>query len=450
MNEKMRRNHRRARVQAVGVYFAFLALAWLVASPPDFGSAGSSNRPAAPLLSLSPASASHAAGDTFVVSVMLNSGGGVGVNAADGQLSFDPTLLAVQSVSKDNSVFNLWTSNPSFSNTAGTVSYSGGSNNAYTGNAGDVVDVTFKALAAGTASVKFSSATALAADGQGTNVLSGTTGATYTIGGTASSAGAQQFSTGANAGSSQSSAAAPAPAQTPFTVTITIASPTHPDPSQWYSNNSPNFTWTLTPDVAGVSTAFDQNPGTYPKRSSEGLISSKQYSAVGEGVWYFHVRFEDALGDWSDPVNFQINIDLTSPLPFTVTAISGAGISGRTELMFNATDTVSGVDHYIAVYSGWPGSSTLRCSPSPHSSSTAAATQASKRSRASMPVWRPSSAVARRSRSPSPCSPREPPWSSVGTYAGQVVMAGFIKVRISLYVRRVVTMIPALACWRWA
>ena len=35
--------------------------------------------------------------------------------------------------------------------------------------------------------------------------------------------------------------------------------------------------------------------------------------------------------------------------------------------------------------------------------------------------------------------------SSVGTYAGQVVMAGFIKVRISLYVRRLVTMIPALA-----
>ena len=34
--------------------------------------------------------------------------------------------------------------------------------------------------------------------------------------------------------------------------------------------------------------------------------------------------------------------------------------------------------------------------------------------------------------------------SSVGTYAGQVVMAGFINVRISLYVRRIVTMVPAL------
>ena len=34
--------------------------------------------------------------------------------------------------------------------------------------------------------------------------------------------------------------------------------------------------------------------------------------------------------------------------------------------------------------------------------------------------------------------------SSVGTYAGQVVMAGFVNLRVSLVVRRAVTMIPAL------
>ena len=34
--------------------------------------------------------------------------------------------------------------------------------------------------------------------------------------------------------------------------------------------------------------------------------------------------------------------------------------------------------------------------------------------------------------------------SSVGTYAGQVVMGGFLNLNISLYVRRIVTMIPAL------
>jgi manganese transport protein len=35
--------------------------------------------------------------------------------------------------------------------------------------------------------------------------------------------------------------------------------------------------------------------------------------------------------------------------------------------------------------------------------------------------------------------------SSVGTYAGQVVMAGFINVRINLVLRRAITMIPAIA-----
>jgi manganese transport protein len=35
--------------------------------------------------------------------------------------------------------------------------------------------------------------------------------------------------------------------------------------------------------------------------------------------------------------------------------------------------------------------------------------------------------------------------ASVGTYAGQVVMAGFINVRVPLLVRRAVTMLPAIA-----
>jgi hypothetical protein len=211
------------------------------------------------------------------------------------------------------------------------------------------VDVTFKALVAGAAAVKFTSATALAADGQGTNVLGGTTGATYTLGGSGASASAKPTSV-ASAKSSQPSVAAPA--QTPFTVTIVVSSPTHPDSGKWYNDNSPNFIWQITPDVAGVSTAFDQNPGTYPKRTSAGLLSSKQYSNIGEGMWYFHVRFEDALGDWSDPVNFQVNIDVTPPVPFTVAAMTGAGISGRTELMFTTIDKVSGIDHYMATFDG--------------------------------------------------------------------------------------------------
>jgi len=334
------------------ISFATIAIGLLIVSS-GAGTVAMAQSTGGAQIVLTPPSGSYAVGGTFTVSVMLDSGGGVGVNAADGQLSFDPTLLAVQSVSKGNSIFNLWTSNPSFSNTAGTVSYSGGSNDAYTGSSGDVIDVTFKAIAAGTAAVKFASASALAADGQGTSILGGTTGASYTIGGSAAPATAPSPTSSKGSGSSQSSAAATqASTETPFTTTITISSPTDPNSSQWYSNSSPNFTWTLTADVAGASTAFDQNPGTYPKRTSAGLLSSKQYANVGEGTWYFHVRFEDALGNWSDPANFQVNIDVTPPLPFTVSTVVGAGISGRTELMFNATDTVSGVDHYVATFDG--------------------------------------------------------------------------------------------------
>jgi Mn2+ and Fe2+ transporters of the NRAMP family len=55
-----------------------------------------------------------------------------------------------------------------------------------------------------------------------------------------------------------------------------------------------------------------------------------------------------------------------------------------------------------------------------------------------------SSAAAPRSPSPIALFASGASSSSVGTYAGQVVMAGFINVNISLYIRRIVTMVPAL------
>ncbi|MGC9599428.1 MAG: cohesin domain-containing protein [Minisyncoccia bacterium] len=315
--------------------------------------------PAAPVLaagaslSFGPSSGSYAVGSTFTVNVLVDSGGGVGINAADGKISFDPSLLAVQSVSKDNSVFNLWVADPSYSNSDGTVNFSGGVTSAYAGNAGTIMSITFKAQAAGTAGLKFLSASSLAADGQGTNVLGGTGTASFAIGG--SGTGTAPASVSASTSPSEkppSSGGASTPAETPFIVSIAVSSPTHPDQQKWYANDSPTFTWQLTSDVAGVSTAFDKSPTTYPKRSSEGLISSKQYSGIHEGVSYFHVRFEDSLGNWSDPVHYQVQIDLAPPQPFTVNAQPGGGLNGLTLLSFNATDTVSGIDHYEANFDG--------------------------------------------------------------------------------------------------
>lgn len=304
-------------------------------------------------LSILPSSGSYAVGKTFTVSVMLDSGG-TGVNAADGKISFDPTLLTVQSVSKGNSIFNLWVADPSFSNTDGTIDFSGGGTNAYTGSSGDVFDIVFKAQKAGTASASFLSGSALAADGQGTDVLGAKNGATFTLGGTGSS-GTTPPASPAPSGSPSSNnsfAATAAPPPPAFTPSITISSPTDPDSGKWYNANTASFAWQLTSDVAGVSTVFDKKPGTIPRRISEGLPATKQYSNVTEGASYFHIRFEDAIGNWSDTMTYEIQVDLTSPEPFTVNAQPDGGLNGKTLLAWNATDTVSGIDHYEAVFDG--------------------------------------------------------------------------------------------------
>src|SRR5690348_14209430 len=65
-------------------------------------------------LSFTPESGTQNVGKNFTVKVTLDSGGGAGVNAADGTVSYDPAYLTVASVTKDGSIFSLWTSDPTF------------------------------------------------------------------------------------------------------------------------------------------------------------------------------------------------------------------------------------------------------------------------------------------------------------------------------------------------
>ena len=120
-------------------------------------------------LSLSPATGVYTTGQTFTTRVIVNTNN-ASVNAADGTIKFSPNELSVVSVSK-GSVFNLWTAEPSFSNSAGTISFSGGTPSGYKGGAGTVLNVTFRTKGAGTSKVNFTNGSVLAADGLGTNVL---------------------------------------------------------------------------------------------------------------------------------------------------------------------------------------------------------------------------------------------------------------------------------------
>ncbi|HEX8226994.1 MAG TPA: IPT/TIG domain-containing protein [Candidatus Saccharimonadales bacterium] len=136
-------------------------------------------------LYVSPASSSVTSGSNFTVAVRATSGTNA-INAVQASLTYNPSQLQFVSVSEGTAFPTVAATNTA---TAGIIRIARGTapNTTVTGDQ-VVVSVTFKVLAAsGTTSVAFDapfSNIALAADG--TNMLSSTTGGTYTVQGTGS------------------------------------------------------------------------------------------------------------------------------------------------------------------------------------------------------------------------------------------------------------------------
>lgn len=133
-------------------------------------------------LSFYPASGSHPVGSSFTVGVYVASSDQA-MNAASGVISFPTGMLEVVSVSKSGSIFTIWADEPSYSNGAGTVSFEGlVPNPGFIGSSGKVITITFRVKSVGSPSLRFSSGSALANDGRGTNILTGTGNALFTLG----------------------------------------------------------------------------------------------------------------------------------------------------------------------------------------------------------------------------------------------------------------------------
>ena len=131
-------------------------------------------------LNLSPSSGSYNVGDAITVRVVLSSPT-QSANAVSGTLDFPRALLTLNSVSKSNSLVNLWAVEPSFSNASGTANMEGIILNGYQGNSGTILTLSFKAKAAGNANLKFTAFSVLANDGQGTNISTGAGQASFNI-----------------------------------------------------------------------------------------------------------------------------------------------------------------------------------------------------------------------------------------------------------------------------
>jgi Cohesin domain/Bacterial Ig-like domain len=253
-------------------------------------------------LSASPSTGVYTTGSNFTVTVLVNTES-KSINAAEGVLTYNPKELSVVAVNRNSSIFNLWVTEPTFSNTAGTINFSGGLPSGYAGSAGTVFTVTFRPILAGTPRISFTGGSVLANDGQGTNVLSKMSGGTYTV----------------KAPSDQPKAEVieyVAPANTP--ATPKISSPTHPDSSAWYTQNKAVLNWDVPAEVVAVRTLIDDLPSSVPTKIYDTPIKTITIADLKEGESYFHIQFKNNEG-WGRVAHYRLGVDTLDPQEFTIT-----------------------------------------------------------------------------------------------------------------------------------
>jgi hypothetical protein len=99
-----------------------------------------------------------------------------------GSIKFPTEKLQLVTISKAGSIVQLWAAEPAFSNADGSVHFEGViPNPGYQGGGGRIITLYFKVKTTGTALITFSSASALANDGLGTDILSSYNNAELTL-----------------------------------------------------------------------------------------------------------------------------------------------------------------------------------------------------------------------------------------------------------------------------
>lgn len=282
-------------------------------------------------LRITPDTGVYQVGSTFTARVQIATQG-KSVNAAEGTVKFNPNELSVVSVTRSGSIFNLWVTEPTFSNSAGTVNFSGGVPTGYSGSVGNVLSITFRVTNAGSPRVSFTDGSVLANDGRGTNVLTSMTGGSYT---------AQAASTAPVAEVIEYVA----PANTPGAPQIN--SDTHPDPANWSNETTAELRWTLPAGTTAVRTLLDDRSSTVPTNVYDNPISSISLDDLSEGVSYFHLQFRNADG-WGRIAHYRLAVDSVSPSKIAITTASTTDETNPQQVLQVTTDEGgSGVVRYL-------------------------------------------------------------------------------------------------------
>lgn len=284
-------------------------------------------------LSIFPQSGTFTVGNTFDVSVFLNTGEN-NINVVRVDLKFDPEKLQVITPAKGISAVGEWIFPPSFSNNKGTITLQGGFIGQGINASESLISViVFKAISSGEAVVNFlESSQALVGGEEGTDVLSSVNRGIYNI--------------------------IPSPFKGPG-----IFSETHPDQNKWYRNPNPSFSWDKIEGAEGYSYQLNDDPYGEPDNTIDTESSSISFEETEQGTQYFHLKAKKA-NVWGGTSHFKIMIDKTVPSQFKPYLEHFSFASGYLLIYFNTQDLLSGIDYYQVrladytdseniVWSGW-------------------------------------------------------------------------------------------------
>lgn len=276
-------------------YFAFFASLILLCTAGEVQAA-----------SLSFSGASGTVGQTISVSILVSADSGESLNAVSAKVEYPTDKLRLLTLSKTGTLISFWTEEPNFSNASGVASLEGIiPNPGYSGQGGRVITLVFQAIAPGTSTLTFPSASILANDGKGSNILSSASSRSITI---------------ANAAPVTQEPAKSAPVATSAAYTTIITSATHPDPEAWYVATEGVFSWNVPKGATATRVLLDRIPNSVPSVVYTPAISSKDIVELPEGTSYLHIQHK--IGDrWSGLGHFKINIGdrgTISPPTFTV------------------------------------------------------------------------------------------------------------------------------------
>jgi hypothetical protein len=282
-------------------------------------------------LRITPDTGVYQVGGTFTARVQIATQGQA-VNAAEGTIKFNPNELSVVSVTRSGSIFNLWVTEPTFSNSAGTINFSGGVPTGYSGSVGNVLSVTFRVKNAGSPRVSFTDGSVLANDGRGTNILTSMNGGSYT----------------ANAASTAPVAEVVeyvSPANTPAAPQIDSTS--HPDPAAWSNQTTAELQWTLPAGITAVRTLLNDRSSTVPTNVYDNPISSISLDELPEGESYFHLQFRNADG-WGAITHYRLAVDSVAPANISITTASSSESANPEQvLQVSSNEETSGVVRYL-------------------------------------------------------------------------------------------------------